>query len=132
MLVRFLLLTLFLSSSLIAVAVPSSETTEMRPFTHGNVQITLKRGLTTQLEVLNAFGPPNIMTIDGEQQEIWTYQKAASSSHESYKSNSVVSKIFVGDKETIGLDSSQKTMMLLIKFGADKVVKDFRSMSTIF
>ena len=49
--------------------------TKPSPFTHGNVQLTLKKGITTQAEVLESFGPPNIATIDKDGNEVWTYQK---------------------------------------------------------
>lgn len=45
------------------------------PFTHGNVQLTLKKGVTTQADILENFGSPNIATIDSEGLEVWTYQK---------------------------------------------------------
>jgi hypothetical protein len=40
------------------------------PFTHGNVQLNLKKNETTQAEVLEKFGPPNIATIDASGNEI--------------------------------------------------------------
>src|SRR5690242_1726605 len=45
--------------------------------THGNVQLNLRIGETTQAQVLETFGAPNITTIDGSRQEVWTYQRAA-------------------------------------------------------
>ena len=52
-------------------------TTRNSELTHGNVQMNLKVGETTQAQVLDVFGAPNITTIDGSGQEVWTYQRAA-------------------------------------------------------
>ena len=45
--------------------------------THGNVQLILKNGETTQTNVLEGFGAPNITSVDGNGHEVWTYQRHA-------------------------------------------------------
>src|SRR5713101_8157497 len=55
----------------------AKESHQPSPFTHGNVQLTLKKGVTTQAEVLETFGSPNIATIDASGQEMWTYEEHA-------------------------------------------------------
>jgi hypothetical protein len=52
-------------------------TTRDSELTHGNVQMSLRVGVTTQAEVLDTFGAPNITTIDGAGREVWTYQRNA-------------------------------------------------------
>ena len=47
------------------------------PLTQGNVQLTLKKGVTKKLEVLEKFGAPNITTRDSSGMEVWTYQRNA-------------------------------------------------------
>ena len=61
----------------------SSQTSKNSPYTHGNVQLNLETGKTTQAEVLEVFGPPNIATLDGSGNEVWTYQKNATMSSSS-------------------------------------------------
>ena len=102
------------------------------PLTHGNVQINLKKGVTSQNEVLENFGPPNIMTTDAEENEVWTYQKM-STSGESKSRRSYGTLIIAGTEgETVGFKQSSKTMTLIIKFSPDKKVKDFKSYSSSF
>ncbi len=101
------------------------------PYTHGNVQLSLETGVTTQGEVLEAFGSPNMTTIDGKRREVWTYQKHATVSYEEKKGRRFLT-VFRGTKETVGFDQSNRTMTLIIKFGPDQKVVDFRSMSTSF
>ncbi|WP_415643629.1 hypothetical protein [Sphingomonas antarctica] len=43
--------------------------------THGMAQMTLHVGQTTQLDVAEAFGAPNITTLDAQGQEVWIYDR---------------------------------------------------------
>lgn len=112
--------------------------------THGMVQITLKVGTTSQLEVAEAFGAPNITTIDGKGQEVWIFRRHATVSSSKAHSNSFTIGLGfitggvggaagggVGNS-TSGFEQSSRTMTLIIKFNEEKVVSDFRSRSSSF
>lgn len=100
--------------------------------THGQVQLTLKKGITTQNEVLETFGSPNITTLDSSGYEAWTYQRHATV--EKSKSSNVYGTIilFGGGSKAAGFEQSSRTMTLIIKFDENKRVVDFKSMSTSF
>jgi outer membrane protein assembly factor BamE (lipoprotein component of BamABCDE complex) len=98
------------------------------PLTHGNVQMNLKVGVTTQAQVLETFGAPNITTIDGQGREVWSYQRHAAVT----KSNEGYATIILLGGSTSGFEESSRTMTLIIKFGPDKIVQDFNSMSSSF
>ena len=102
------------------------------PFTHGNVQLTLKNGVTTQADVLEKFGAPNIATVDSSGNEVWTYQKNAtvSKSNESSAYGTVV--LFGGSSSSSGFEQSSRTMTMILKFDDSKKVIDFKSMTTSF
>jgi len=100
--------------------------------THGNVQMNLKVGETSQTQVLEVFGAPNITSIDGSGQEVWTYQRAATVTQSS-SSNGYWTVLLGGQsQEASGLEQTQRTMTLIIKFNDRKVVSDFRSRSSEF
>lgn len=102
------------------------------PFTHGNVQLTLKKGVTSQADVLEAFGAPNVATIDSEGNEVWTYQKNATVAT-SRDSSTYGTVILAGGRTSIsGFEQSSRTMTLILKFDATKKVIDFKSMTTSF
>ncbi|MCF7791792.1 MAG: hypothetical protein K9L78_04655 [Victivallales bacterium] len=102
------------------------------PFTQGNVQLTLKKNKTTQAEVLDKFGPPNVMTIDSDGNEVWTYQKNAMVTH-SKKSGFYGSVILAGGESgAAGFEQTVRSMTLIIKFNEEKKVVGFKSMSTSF
>lgn len=117
--------------ALIGCAVPNPKTDTIEKnsnFTHGSVQLNLKNGVTTQVEILEKFGAPNIATIDGKGNEVWTYQKHATVS----RSASGYASIILLSGGTSGFEQSSKTMTLIIKFDSQKVVSDFNSMYSSF
>lgn len=100
--------------------------------THGAVQLKLQKGVTTQTEVLEAFGAPNISTIDGEGREVWTYRRHATVTSTT-GSNAYFNVLVVGASGGQGTEStSTQSMTLIIKFDENKRVSDFRSMASSF
>lgn len=106
--------------------------TTTNPLTHGNVQLTLKKGITTQTEVLEKFGAPNITTIDASGQEVWTYQRQASVANAGSNSAGIWLIFVSSSKSESGFEQSSRTMTLIIKFDSQKVVSDFHSFSSSF
>jgi outer membrane protein assembly factor BamE (lipoprotein component of BamABCDE complex) len=100
--------------------------------TQANVQLNLKKGETTQADVLGAFGAPNIITTDGSGDEVWSYQKnsmTATSSADGYYATIILAGVNSGS----GMyNQSTKTATLIIKFDQSKKVKDFKFMSANF
>lgn len=102
------------------------------PLTHGNVQLNLKSGETTQAQVLEAFGAPNITSIDGSGEEIWTYQRHATVSRHSSQRNYWTVVLLGGSGNADGFEQTQRTMTLIVRFDTRKIVSDFRSRSSEF
>lgn len=124
-----LLLIIFLASLIGPVA--RSEVT-LSGLTHGNVQISLKKGETTQDQVLKAFGPPNIMTLDAQGQEVWTYQRSSTMVNSQQKNRYGTLILAGASSRTVGLEQFSRTMTLIIKFDGEKKVSDFKSNTTNF
>lgn len=112
--------------------------------THGMVQMTLKVGQTSQGEILEKFGAPNITSIDGSGQEMWVYDRHATVTSDSSSGFSIGMLIGAGGSDVAGggglgfgkkkskSSQSSRTMTLIIKFDDRKVVSDFRSRSSSF
>lgn len=115
-----------------ATTPPPQLTTRNSELTHGNVQMTLKVGETTQLQVLETFGAPNITSMDGSNQEVWVYQRQATVSQATASSNYWTVVLAGGGSSAAGFEQTQRTMTLIIKFDGNKVVSDFRSRSSEF
>ena len=110
----------------------AQETLENSPLTHGNVQMNLQVGETTQYEVLETFGAPNITTVDGSGQEVWTYERHATVSNSKTKKGYATIIIVGGSKTNTQFEQSSRSMILIIKFDENKIVSDFKSRYSSF
>jgi hypothetical protein len=108
------------------------------------VQMTLNVGQTTQAEILESFGGPNITSIDGSGQEMWVYDRHATVTSDSSSGFSIGMLIgaaggAVGGGAGLGFgkkksksSQSSRSMTLVIKFDKNKIVSDFKSRSSSF
>jgi outer membrane protein assembly factor BamE (lipoprotein component of BamABCDE complex) len=102
------------------------------PLTSGNIAMNLEVGKTTQANVLEAFGAPNIVTMDGARNTVWSYQKHATVTQSNSSSSFWTVILTGGAKRADGFSSTQRTVTLIIKFDANNVVSDFRSRTSDF
>jgi hypothetical protein len=111
---------------------PPPQSMAQNNLTHGAVQLKLQKGTTTQNDVVEAFGAPNITTIDGNGKEVWTYRRHATVTSGSGENSYFNILVFGASSESGGGSSSTQSMTLVIKFGPDKKVTDFQSLATSF
>ena len=102
------------------------------PLTSGNVSLHLQVGKTTEAEVLEAFGSPNIVTQAGTHRDVWSYQRHASVSRENDGAGFFNILVLGAGGARRATVATQRTMTLIIKFGPDHVVSDFSSRSSEF
>jgi hypothetical protein len=107
-------------------------TTRNSELTHGNVQMNLSIGVTTQVDVLEIFGAPNITTVDGSGREVWTYQRHARVAQSSSSSGGWTIILAGGSSSSSGFEETSRTMTLIIKFDENDIVSDFRSRASNF
>lgn len=138
----------FLAAAALVVGPPAyatlNESNQANTLTHGMVQMTLRVGETTQAEILEKFGAPNITTMDGNGQEMWVYDRHATVASD--KSSGFSIGILLGaagdgaagggglgfGKRKSSSSQSSRAMTLIIKFDSRKIVSDFRSRSSSF
>jgi outer membrane protein assembly factor BamE (lipoprotein component of BamABCDE complex) len=89
--------------------------------TPGGVKLNLVKGQTTQAQVLEAFGTPDLVTHNGDQW-IWTYDKT---SYEYERRSDYATAIFVGQSGD-RVRSSSKSTLLIVYFNDKDIVTDFR------
>ena len=102
------------------------------PLTPGNVSLHLRVGQTTQEQVLEVFGAPNIVTQDGQSREVWSYQRHATVTKGSDSGAYFDILVAGAGRSKSSLSETQRTMTLIIKFGPDHIVSDFNSRSSEF
>ena len=111
------------TSSTIPTAIPVGA-----PYlTPGMSKAYIVPGKTTQAEVMELFGPPDLMTRK-EGGEVWTYDKV---SQEVTKSEGYLT-ILIAGKSSESRSSSTKTIMLIVYFDANDVVTDYKLSASRF
>ena len=105
---------------------------EARTLTHGQVQMRLVVGETTQAEVIEHFGAPNVTSRTGEGTERWTYQRAAQVRQSGVREGGWTI-LFAGQSgASAQAASSSRMITLIIDFDERGVVSDFRSRTSTF
>ncbi len=130
-----LCLAAFSLAGCIATTPAATEPQQSNRLTTGQVQLTLHRNETTQAEVLEAFGAPNLVTVNSEGEEVWTYQRNASVVKANSSSAFGTVIFFGGSTQSSGLEQSSRTMTLIIRFrtlNGAKRVSSFDSRTSSF
>ncbi|MGA2171780.1 MAG: hypothetical protein ABSG82_02035 [Sedimentisphaerales bacterium] len=116
---------------------------------YGMVTSRVQKGVTTQAELIDLFGGPNIATTDSDGLETWVYERTSSQSEISQEGSQDVNAsskinrlgVFFGigtsNEETSKSDTrvksasttsvthSIKTLTVVVKFNKDKTVRDY-------
>jgi outer membrane protein assembly factor BamE (lipoprotein component of BamABCDE complex) len=107
------------------------------------VGVFLKKGVTTQSQVIEKLGTPNIITTDSEGREMWTYQQHSISgssadisiegagvadNKSAFFNHGALSAWLGGSTYT----ESSKTATLVVKFNRHQVVDEYQSFYSSF
>jgi hypothetical protein len=121
---RLLVLSLLAATTLAACQSQSKDDgvpAKQSALTPGGVKLTLVNGQTTQAQVQEAFGTPDLVTHkDG--QEIWTYDKTT---YDYERRSDYATAIFFGQSGD-RVRSSSKSTLLIIYFNDKDIVVDHR------
>ena len=125
-----------------------AQTESPSPLSYGSITSTVKKGTTTQSDLLSMFGGPNISTIDSDGNETWIYEKTTSetttNSQSSINAKAERLDVFFGlgfihkgkgegnVKSNTTVSSSIKSLTVIIKFNQDKTVKDYSARASYF
>ena len=125
-----LLLVMFLPGC--ATFPKPDESTQQSNLTQGVTKAKIIKGQTTQAEILQLFGAPNITTKNKNQQEVWNYHKI---SYESFGAAKRDAYFFLGD--SLGgsraiTSTTSRSFDLIITFDEHDVVSDYSVVSAQF
>ena len=99
--------------------------------TVGKVQSQIRIGMTSA-QVVEILGSPNIVTTDENRLENWVYDKIATDVVYSNESGGAWLIIGSVHPNSGASSTSQRTLTIVIKFDADKKVRDFAYHSSSF
>lgn len=100
---------------------PQKQEESQSNLTIGIVKSKIKKGETTQAEILQIFGSPNIITKNRDNDEVWNYNRM------SYRTTSGadgISVIFFGGSRAMTTATTASFDLILI-FDENDVVKDY-------
>ncbi len=95
--------------------------------TPGMVKLSIQKGLTSQAEVMEIFGPPDLVTHRDDLQ-VWTYDKI----RYDVRSSGGYLNVLVAGSNSATLRSSSTSTMLIIYFDSADTVRDYRLSTTRF
>jgi outer membrane protein assembly factor BamE (lipoprotein component of BamABCDE complex) len=92
--------------------------------TVGVVQKEIRVGMSGA-DVVSVMGSPNIVTTDENRNEVWVYDKISTTTAYSRSEGGATILILGVAGEAGATSTTQKTLTVVIKFDADKKVRDF-------
>lgn len=104
--------------------IPPEEETPTDNLTVGKVQGEIKVGLSSAA-VIEVLGSPNIVTTDEQRREVWVYDKVSTERMEASTSAYGTLILIGGSSDKNRSTTRQRTLTIIIKFDADKKVRDF-------
>jgi hypothetical protein len=118
------------------------------PLSYGSVTSQVEKGKTTQLELLQAFGGPNISTLDRDGVETWVYERTATqsdvqSSAQAAQGAASLGAFFKYVDVNIGgsmarsgssssVSTSIRSLTVIVKFASNKTVSDYSVRASTF
>ena len=123
-----------------AVSAPAAQSGG-NALSYGSVTSRVVKGKTTQADLIEMFGGPNISTTDADGLETWVYERSvtqtdAASRSQSWQAAANLSVFFghgsagaqAGGGQSAAASStteSFRSLTVVVKFAADKTVKDY-------
>lgn len=102
----------------------NAEPTQKSNLTFGVVKSKIKKGETTQAEILKIFGSPNLIVKNKSNDEVWNYNKMSVQQKEGRND------YIFGQKASAS--SSSQSFDLIITFDDNDIVKDYSVISTSY
>ena len=115
---------------------------------YGSVTSQVQKGKTTQIELLQIFGGPNISTTDREGVETWVYERTSTQSDVQSNSQSAQGAASLGaffkfvnvdvsgstGRSSSGTSAatSVRSLTVIVKFAADRTVADYSVRASTF
>ncbi|MCT6880452.1 MAG: hypothetical protein M3Z67_08235 [Commensalibacter sp.] len=103
--------------------VQSAQNADSR-LTLGTIESSMHKGMSNA-EVIEIFGPPNIVTTDDQRREVWVYDRISTMrAHTNSGGWATILILGIGDQSKTS-STSQRTLTLIVKFDENKHVRDY-------
>ncbi len=122
------LFVLFLISAFGVSCTTMKDAPQKSNLTTGVIKTKIKKGISSQAEILSLIGSPNIITKNKEGEEVWTYSRQSFNSRSGVFGGGLI--LFGGSKAFSS--SSSGSFDLIITFDDKSIVKDYSLVSSQF
>lgn len=119
---------ILLTTIFFLTACTTMEAPQKSNLTAGVVKAKIQKGVTSQTEILQLLGAPNMVTKDKTGQEVWTYSRQSFQSKASGISGTLI--LFTGAKAVSSAASA--SFDLIITFNKQNKVQDYSMVSSQF
>ena len=132
----------------ITVPTTGAPAVQASTLSYGSVTSQVIKGKTTQMDLLQTFGGPNIATTDRDGVETWVYERSTTQTDVQSQSQAAQGAVSLGaffkyvDLQASGsmgrstaaasTSSSIRALTVIVKFGADKTVADYSVRASTF
>ena len=106
----------------------TTEPVQKSNLTPGMAKTKIIKNQTTQKEMLDVFGPPNIVTKNKSGNEVWTYDRVSVESSVS----DAYGTIIIAGVASGRASTSTRTFTLMIEFDEKDIVKEYSYRSSAF
>jgi hypothetical protein len=133
-------------------AAAAGPVTRASALSYGTVTARVEKNKTTQTDLLEQFGGPNISSVDSDGAEVWVYERSVNQTDVATQSKDYLGAVNMGvsfgyphfgasagasgsAEKRSGQSStttSTRTLTVIVKFNADKTVKDYSARATTF
>ncbi|HTC17230.1 MAG TPA: hypothetical protein VK695_15615 [Steroidobacteraceae bacterium] len=131
---------------------PTAPAPQSSALSYGTVTASVQRNKTTQLQILENFGGPNISTTDADGSEVWVYERSVTQTDIATQSKDYQGAVNLGvsfgfphfgasgggsagvmkANGTSSTSAGTRTLTVIVKFNPDKTVKDYSVRATTF
>lgn len=129
-------------------ASPAAPPSTASALSYGTVTSQVQKGKTTQIDLLQVFGGPNIATTDRDGVETWVYERTATQTDVQSNSQAAQGTLSLGaffkyvelgasgsaarSAAASSVSSSIRSLTVIVKFAADKTVADYSVRASTF
>lgn len=132
-----------------AATAPASQASTL---SYGTVTSGVQKNKTTQVDLLQSFGGPNISSTDADGTEVWVYERSVTQTDVATQSKDYMGAVNLGVSfgyphfgasagasgsaaKSVGQSATTtttRTLTVIVKFNSDKTVKDYAVRASTF
>lgn len=120
--------SLLVCFSLVLISCSSNVPVQKSNLTVGMIKSKVIKTKTTQTDILNIFGAPNLITKNKSNDEVWSYNKMSTDSN----SSSSFATVLLAGTSSAAISKTTSSFDWIITFDSDNIVKDYSIISSSY